>query len=150
MQFVYETKQDPNDSVKSEVFWRPELLKMIALEPNIKKHDMYHLGLNDNSVYLTVGTLYSNDMNYKGTTALSKDDMDVIHKAMRTDLVKVIDKYDSFLAKRIYTTPQPFIHQSKSPEYWKTVAKSLFYIKEPIAISQDMGVFKISIRDPSE
>lgn len=65
MQFVFDRQQEenPDESVNSEVFWRPELLKMILAEPNINKFDGYHLAQGDNSVYFTVGTLFSNDMN---------------------------------------------------------------------------------------
>ena len=84
-------KEGMQDYQNCNLFWRSELLKMILSEPNLNRYDGSHLGEDENTVYFTVGNIFSRGLKYsERAQSMNKKDLDLVHKAMRTNILKMI------------------------------------------------------------
>ena len=76
----------------TKIYWRPELLKMISYEPFLKHFDGSHLAKGENIVFVTMDSFFEKNKN------MNKEELNMVHKAMKMDLSKVIDWNKSALA----------------------------------------------------
>ena len=70
---------------------------------------------------------------------MNKAELDIVHKAMATDLTKVVKWY-----KTIEFLPMPPHFKPFDEKFWKAISSEIFYIEEPIQIDKDFAVLRFS------